>query len=815
MQLTKHFGCLWALAFATATAFAGDAVTPNWFDANVGATLGNDWSGSKGGAYWTFADNVGKLNNMSATGENEYLTYTATSAKSLPGDESTIRTEVKFTAMDKADFFKNGAVPAIPDDAKGGLTIIEDSDANPTTKFYGIVNGAWVALVGDTTAALSGRVVVEVKIWENNGKHISYKVGGQELKLTSGGSDALEASFTGDTISSVSYKGVCELASLQGDAQDELWTMTLQTIAAVESAIVELESGKQVKDIKFDSECKAIVQVPAKDLPKSITFAPAPDLWFFEGDKKGEKTKTVEVTTGIKGDGEIAKPADFANVTISTPVATLDGDNYASLGAAIKAVEAANKEVVLAVERTEDVSTENSYGFVLNLGAKKLTGSVTAASGAGEIKIVNGEIVGNVTANNQAGIVFAKRDGDGDIKVNGTLTGTFSADTGYYSMTPAKIKPICADGFFADATGAEPYATKVVEGEVVEDEDIPAVKLDPEELAKISGDKATYLKETSTVTGVPRWANLALGFKMDPGEGDDKPQIGVASDMGAADAIKIDNNFAEGKATIKIDGDVKSEVTLDSSKSIETHTVTVEVGGKVAMTTTIGANKITPAQGVRTMISVPWVADNNGGKMTLGELFKDATLSNGDKVEIYDAAKDAYVTKVWNGTAWGEPTAPAKAKSPLLLGANNDASAAEDLEFARGDAVWFTAAGENAVVYQAGTQGAANPSTEIAANEWKLVANPQSGTAKALSTIIVNPAEGTKIQTMDAKGDATVYTCKDGKWGYDSYVDVTKTIRGTETTVRKYSYVEIEDLTIEPGVGFWIMNAGKTAAIQW
>ena len=202
MKTMKCLGCLLALVFAGASAFAG-----TWFENSVAETLGTGWSNTAG---WTWTDGAGSYSNWT-----DPLTYTA-AEQALAAKDSTITTSVKFTAMDAEDL----AEQTIGDDVKGGLTVVEIAGDTPTLSYYGIVNDAgtkkWMPLTGATpTLDAFVTVTVELKNNLNSTYTITYKVGGEPLTVA-------DASFTmataaEATISTVEYLGQFSLASLAGN----------------------------------------------------------------------------------------------------------------------------------------------------------------------------------------------------------------------------------------------------------------------------------------------------------------------------------------------------------------------------------------------------------------------------------------------------------------------------------------------------------------------------------------------------------------------------------------------------------------------
>lgn len=221
MKTMKYLGCLLALVFAGASAFAGvwfvdsvgqDLPITRWYTTTKGTSVSSDeW-------VWTTGAQ-GELSYGSYNNWTTPLTYEAEQSQSLAAKDSTITTSVKFTAMDIEDLNDQNK-QGIGSDVKGGLTVVEDLTADPTLSYYGIVdvNGVkeWKPLTGaDPTLEAFVDVTVELKNNLNNTYTITYKVGGEALTVASGSSFTM-ATANGATISKVEYLGQFSLESLAG-----------------------------------------------------------------------------------------------------------------------------------------------------------------------------------------------------------------------------------------------------------------------------------------------------------------------------------------------------------------------------------------------------------------------------------------------------------------------------------------------------------------------------------------------------------------------------------------------------------------------
>lgn len=213
MQLTKHIGCLLALVFATASAFAEVANGSQWFTAPVDASL----TGWEVNGTWEWKTTYGSFKGQLDDANTE-LVYAPDSAGT--DMDETVCTKVKFTAMDIAD----AQVLEVPSGAKAGLTLVEDE--NGALAYWGVVNTnsegvlGWVPLSGANL--LSGKssselAEVEVKVAlfkDGENVYANYTIAGEALKYNNSANIPLTA--TEPVIASIAYRGMCDLWNLSG-----------------------------------------------------------------------------------------------------------------------------------------------------------------------------------------------------------------------------------------------------------------------------------------------------------------------------------------------------------------------------------------------------------------------------------------------------------------------------------------------------------------------------------------------------------------------------------------------------------------------
>lgn len=770
MMLRKRFACLLALLVAAMTASAAE-----WFTTTIAATptaTGGSWTLPTGGG-WVFDTSYGTLNNPT-----QELVFAATEAKALPGNVATISTTVKFTAFDASDAPTN----EVPSGAKGGLTIVENLDVNPpTTNFFGIVGDAWVQLVpdsGDTTAALSGQVPVVVTVSKNGDtNYIEYKVNNVALKY--GGVSKIPTTNTAlandADIQSVSYKGVCELAALSGEASASVFELTVPTIA---NATVSVTAGNAV--ISPTSQGKYDITSGSGNLPVVITYTAAQGYML-------NRAGTMQFVNGLTGDTDVTAAEEFAGLESNLIVAQIGSTTYTTLQAAITAA-AAGQTVTLIVNDTEDVSTSNANAFTLDLNAKMLTGDVTIASGAGLVTIQNGTITGDLTANNAAGVAIA---GANAVYVSGAFTGTATiAAPGGYNAAVADIQAICSAGYFAKENVGL-YTCLVEKGEAV----TPAgtsvtMQVDPETLAAIpDGVEAADYFAANGQNGKPRWVNYAVGLAPDSAA-----EIGVAEVSSTASTVTIGTDTTVNDAS-GVEVVVKSGDTVLENGALPlaagTYNITIEVGGVQVASKAVGVAEAAAATAAEKadvkIVKVPYSKQINGQAMTIDALLNKANLAEGDKVWAYNTTADNYVE--WTLTA----------------GAWSGSQSASTYQVVAGQGLWLKTTAETGF-FQCGEVEVGQQIT-LVANEWNLLALNGNLAASAIAGATV----GDKIRVESSTSMVpTEYEYTSDGW-------TKKTI--TERTTAKGR--KIQTVTWEPtstitngDSGVWYITvAGSTPTI--
>ena len=243
MHLKKHVGCLLALGLTATSAFAAE-----WFANQVQETLGTGWTVPEGS--WTWNTGYGTFKNWDTE-----LVY-APSAAGENKDE-TITTKVRFTAMDSAD----AEALTVPNGAKAGLTLVEAEDG--TLTFWGVVNTgsglAWKPLTGGSPT-VAAEVAVKVALFKVDGNvFANYTVAGSALKYNDKADIPLSA---GDpAISSIAYKGVCDLYTLAGMKWSNAPSVPDTVVVSAEGCPDSIAYNHQeLKELGVDADNEAAVK---------------------------------------------------------------------------------------------------------------------------------------------------------------------------------------------------------------------------------------------------------------------------------------------------------------------------------------------------------------------------------------------------------------------------------------------------------------------------------------------------------------------------------------------------------------------------
>ncbi len=384
----------------------------------------------------------------------------------------------------------------------------------------------------------------------------------------------------------------------------------------------------------------------------------------------------------------------------------------------------------------------------------------------------------------------------------------------------------------------QPAATATVE---VVDEAGEAMSISPITVDDKWVDK--NVKEGETVkealakveeNGLPAWQNYVIGqnpsaavrvdteqapINATPVENTLSEKVNVPANSGftvtyALDKIDVDGTVVEGTPKESAEDftiDLASATDNDAGAAYFKMTAIIEAEDgtgaktKVASENTIGVLKVESAA-KSAVIAVPWESlAADGEDITVSDLVRTATLTEGDELKVYDTATGKY--RAWTLTA-------SKEWEPMTVVGGASSEEAGGSTIARGSGVWLTRTDTTNPIYLVGEVAEQAATTTIAgANEekptWNLVAAP---TVEAVDLNEKFPgANGGDVVLVPTAGAPKRYTFKDGAWGYDEYVTIVNK-KGIEVVkvVRKTNVTNVPS-----GTGFWYMNAGDDQNVEW
>lgn len=211
-----------------------------------------------------------------------------------------------------------------------------------------------------------------------------------------------------------------------------------------------------------------------------------------------------------------------------------------------------------------------------------------------------------------------------------------------------------------------------------------------------------------------------------------------------------------------------------------------------------------------TIIGVPWVAVNgeNAEAVKVANLVKTDNLTAGDRLYLYEAANNTWFAWTLGATGWAPDTTVTVDGAVVGTPAENQA-------LPRGQALILERQNVATPFYLFGQYAseAIAPQTVPAGTAEKpvmmLLANPMPAAFDLNGGKITNAGESDTIVVPQNGGAQTIYSLKNGKWGYYKKVTIEKFGR----TMTQNQWNEAEPLPV--GTGFWYISRGGAATIAW
>ena len=212
---------------------------------------------------------------------------------------------------------------------------------------------------------------------------------------------------------------------------------------------------------------------------------------------------------------------------------------------------------------------------------------------------------------------------------------------------------------------------------------------------------------------------------------------------------------------------------------------------------------------VRELVAVPF-AGMDGEPISIAEVFASTELVNGDRIYVFDKAKDHYNAWAYDGEAW-------KPMTTLVMDANSQSVADEPVTdmtaIPAGSAVWLERDDATKPVVLVGRTTKA-PAPQIGVG-WNLVASPKAESFNLNAVVKGENLENDKI-LVPTGGAPIVYTYENGAWGCIVTEVKEIDIGGSKLKVVETSRsTDAEHTTVPAGHGFWYISAGGTPTFKW
>ncbi len=380
----------------------------------------------------------------------------------------------------------------------------------------------------------------------------------------------------------------------------------------------------------------------------------------------------------------------------------------------------------------------------------------------------------------------------------------------------------------------------VVMVEIVDDEgesvSLSVLTPDAEWLDKKTQEGETAEEALAKVeeNGLQAWQNYVLGQDPDAAVRVDSEQspieatpvvntlaVNVPADSGFTvkyeiDQVSVNGDLVkEGDQKDSADAEFNIDLSQVTSNAYYKMTAVIEstdgtgAKTKVSSENTIGVLAVTDAP-ANTIIPVPWSSLADGEEISVSNLVRTATLKAGDNIKAYDAKTGTYRFWTLNENKEWEPNITAS-------GSGSEVSPESDrFTIPRGAGVWLLRGEESTnTVYLVGGVSESDTTSELAAGTgdggskptWNLVGNPTVET----KAIPAAGRDGDQIM-VPTKGAPRNYTYENGKWYYyETEVVERNNVKVGVRSVRR----EAASVDIPAGTGFWYLNRGDAANIEW
>ena len=296
--------------------------------------------------------------------------------------------------------------------------------------------------------------------------------------------------------------------------------------------------------------------------------------------------------------------------------------------------------------------------------------------------------------------------------------------------------------------------------------------------------------------------------------------ITAGADVGANVEIAYEIDEVDASGNVEKTGEVKSSAAIDvaavESNAIFSVKVLVRQNGTtlatVPATKLVGVQKTT-RKAKKTIISVPWHSLADDANISVAELVMTSNLTEGDKLYVYNVTEKRYDVYTLNASKTWTPTAIYTIDENGQMSATTSGTP-DGTKIARGSGVWLERQDTSTPIISYGQATNVKQETAMAAGtkeepKWSLAAVPSTESV-ALETIAPTASSADDKVIVPTDGAPKIFTVENGAWGYSETVEITNKFgeKGVKS-VRK------TDTKLEPGTGFWYLNAGDAKTVNW
>ena len=325
---------------------------------------------------------------------------------------------------------------------------------------------------------------------------------------------------------------------------------------------------------------------------------------------------------------------------------------------------------------------------------------------------------------------------------------------------------------------------------------------------KTNGNEDDKALVVSTVQVVAPDAGIKVGYSLDK-VGSDEKEVTKEGETQATKDLKIDLEPISGETPT---GYYKMNVIFTPTKDgVDQSDIKIPADNTIGVLKVESEEKLVP-------VAVPWTSLNSKGSVAVDEIVKTSTLSEEDKMHVYDSKNGAYHNYQLKGGEW-------QWVDSYELDANGvvtqvPATKPSDEKIARGSSVWLERSDVTKPFYLIGEYDS-NSGCVVTVSGADSVEDQERPAYNLIAPVGIeqtdlNEVPSLKAAAQDAKsandqivimrdGVYTRFIPHEGSWGYNKAV-----IKSVGTrTIKTIQFVK-DDTKVDAGLGMWYIRKDKS-----